>query len=116
MITTVSSGTEVLKALADPVRWQIVCQMAMVDELARNTLEDTLPVSKPTISYHTKLLIQAGLVDVRKEGRNSYYTLRRRVLRELMDELRTLAPGSRPVQHAPARVDAAGRELVLLTW
>jgi DNA-binding transcriptional ArsR family regulator len=89
--------TEIFKALSDPVRWNIIEQMAAVDELACVTLEDTLPVSKPTISYHTKILHHAGLIDVRKSGRNYYYSLRRDVLHKLLDDLWELAPTPRPV-------------------
>jgi DNA-binding transcriptional ArsR family regulator len=125
------SGTEVFKALGDPIRWSIVQQMAAVDELACSILEDTLPISKPTISYHTKILIQAGLVSVRKESRNLYYTLRRDVIEALVQELWAVAPTPRPVHegkivHAPARrratrgnvaLDpAVDNEPILLTW
>jgi DNA-binding transcriptional ArsR family regulator len=89
--------TEIFKALSDPVRWSIIVQMASVDELACITLEDTLPVSKPTISYHTKILHHAGLINVRKSGRNYYYSLRRDVLHKLLDDLWELAPMPRPV-------------------
>jgi len=89
--------TEIFKALSDPVRWSIIVQMASVDELACITLEDTLPVSKPTISYHTKILHHAGLISVRKSGRNYYYSLRRDVLHKLLDDLWELAPMPRPV-------------------
>src|SRR5277367_5206052 len=89
--------TEIFKALADPVRWDIVLQMASVDELACMTLENTLPVSKPTISYHTKILYHAGLITVRKSGRNYYYSLRRDVLGDLLSDLRVLAPAAQPV-------------------
>jgi DNA-binding transcriptional ArsR family regulator len=90
-------ATEVFRALGDPVRWSIVAQIAAVDELPCAELEQTLPVSKPTISYHTKILQQAGLLTVRKEGRNYFYALRREVLREVQDELWRLAPAPRPV-------------------
>jgi DNA-binding transcriptional ArsR family regulator len=89
--------TEIFKALSDPVRWEIIQQMATVDELACATLEDTLPVSKPTISYHTKMLYHAGLISVRKSGRNYFYSLRRDVLHKLLDDLWELAPTPRPV-------------------
>src|ERR1700758_4492796 len=89
--------TEIFKALSDPVRWSIIAQMASVDELACITLEDTLPVSKPTISYHTKILQHAGLINVRKSGRNYYYSLRRDVLHKLLNDLWELAPTPRPV-------------------
>jgi DNA-binding transcriptional ArsR family regulator len=127
--------SEIFKALGDPVRWSIICQAADVEELPASVLEDTLHVSKPTISYHTKILVQAGLLSVRKEGRNFYYTLRRDVLRALVDDVWALAPEPRPVRDgAPAfRAPAArhrrprtekvaeaavanGTEAVLLTW
>jgi DNA-binding transcriptional ArsR family regulator len=130
--------TDVFKALGDPIRWNIVRQMAAVDELPCATLEETLPISKPTISYHTKILTQAGLIDVRKQGRNFYYTLKRDVLQRLVDDLWALAPEPLPVDggsinHKPGisrrrRPAAASRlrpavgdegnerEATLLTW
>jgi DNA-binding transcriptional ArsR family regulator len=126
--------TEIFKALSDPVRWNIIVQMASVDELACITLEDTLPVSKPTISYHTKILRHAGLISVRKSGRNYYYSLRRDVLHKLLDDLWDLAPTPRPVMSKEdgqvatdgrqKRTDARKRrvnreaveEAVVLTW
>jgi DNA-binding transcriptional ArsR family regulator len=138
-----STATEVFKALGDPVRWSIVAQIAAVDELPCAELEQTLPVSKPTISYHTKILQQAGLLSVRKEGRNYFYTLQRDALREVQDELWRLAPAPRPVAEGgtgyqapparrrgerPAAVQsrssrrerprraAGGEDAVILTW
>jgi DNA-binding transcriptional ArsR family regulator len=120
--------TEIFKALSDPIRWDIVRQMASVDELACVTLEDTLPVSKPTISYHIKTLYQAGLISVRKSGRNYFYSLRREVLHKLLDDLRELAPAQRPLargedgfpRSGPAREHPGAtenvEEAVVPTW
>jgi DNA-binding transcriptional ArsR family regulator len=134
MDDTQQPPTEIFKALSDPVRWSIIAQMASVDELACITLEDTLPVSKPTISYHTKILHHAGLISVRKAGRNYYYSLRRDVLHKLLDDLWEFAPAPRPVvakedgqvtmdrtpKRAPARKRRPNREAVeeavVLTW
>jgi DNA-binding transcriptional ArsR family regulator len=119
------AASEVFKALGDPIRWSIVQQMAQQDELACSLLEDTLPVSKPTISYHTKILSQAGLIEVHKRGRNYFYSLRRDVLRELIDDLWAMAPGPRLVGEgsapAPQRNAAVGDEgtprlATILTW
>jgi len=92
-----SPPTEVFSALSDPIRWSIITQMAKVDELACVTLESTLPVSKPTISYHIKILQNAGLIETRKAGRNYYYCLRRDVIRDLLDGLWELVPAPRLV-------------------
>jgi DNA-binding transcriptional ArsR family regulator len=90
------TSIEVFRAAGDPVRWSIIAQLAAVDELPCADLEQTLPVSKPTISYHAKILQQAGLLAVRKEGRNYFYALRRDVLREALEELGRFAPPATP--------------------
>ncbi|MEN3362046.1 MAG: hypothetical protein V7637_6028 [Mycobacteriales bacterium] len=99
---------EVLKALSDEMRWSIVTQLAAVDELACMTLERTLPVSKPTISYHVKVLYHAGLLEVRKEGRNYFYRLRRDVLDSVLAGVaREL--GATPVTGPPGRAGRPAR-------
>src|SRR5579859_3590576 len=139
-LTVENPPTEVFRALSDPIRWSIIVQMSQVDELACITLEDTLPVSKPTISYHTKILQNAGLISTRKAGRNYYYSLRRDVLGDLIGGLHRLASAPGPSagpQNAPAptgrrrkRQDPAGlaagsrqgdvsndiEETTVLTW
>ena len=128
MSATSPPPIEIFKALSDPIRWNIVVQMASVDELACVALEDTLPISKPTISYHIKILYQAGLINVRKSGRNYFYSLRREVLHELLDDLRELAPAQRSAVReedgravsGPARNRSGApedvEEAVVLTW
>jgi DNA-binding transcriptional ArsR family regulator len=112
-------ATEVFKALSDPIRWNIVQQVAQEDEFACSILEETLPVSKPTISYHTKVLIQAGVIAVHKRGRNYFYSLRRDVLRDVIDEVLGLSPGPHaaggPAGPAPAPGEADAL-VTLLTW
>ena len=100
-------ATEVFKALSDPIRWNIVQQVALQDDFACSTLEETLPVSKPTISYHTKVLIQAGVLAVHKRGRNYFYSLRRDVLREVIDEVLGLSPGPSAAGGPAVAADAA---------
>ena len=78
--------TDVFKAFADPVRWAMMVEMAKVDEFTATDLDQIVPVSKPTISYHIKILYHAGLLEVRKEGRNFYYRLRRDVVRDVIAE------------------------------
>lgn len=127
--------TDAFKALGDPVRWTIVQAIGATDELPCSRLEHMLPISRPTISYHVKILVQAGLVAVRKQGRSYHYRLRHDVLTKLTDELWSLAPAPRPVRSsgelAPPRQPkrrraaseaAAGQahaengSLTLLTW
>lgn len=93
---------EVMKALSDPHRWEIIRQMGDTDELPCAVLEATLALSKPTISYHTSILVKAGLITARKVGRNLFYSLNRDVIDQLMNELWALAPQRQPVQQGRA--------------
>lgn len=91
-------------------------QIAAAGELACVTLEDTLSVSKPTISYHLKILHQAGLIDVRKSGRNRYYSVRREALRKLFDDLRELGRGRKRADAHPRPVLSGPVRERILTW
>ena len=81
---------EILKALADPVRLDLLRRIAAVDEMACTDLVDESHVSASTVSYHIKTLRTAGLVQVRKEGRNFQYTYRPEAARELEAALNSL--------------------------
>jgi DNA-binding transcriptional ArsR family regulator len=68
----------VLHALSDPVRLEIVRQVAAtagVGELTCGQLE--LPVGKSTCSHHLKTLAVAGVIAEREQGTRKYISLRR---------------------------------------
>jgi DNA-binding transcriptional ArsR family regulator len=71
---------EMLRALAEPLRADIMTHITNVDELPCTVLEQLLPIRKSTISYHMNILRKAGLVDVRREGIYFHYTARREIL------------------------------------
>jgi ArsR family transcriptional regulator, arsenate/arsenite/antimonite-responsive transcriptional repressor len=59
----------VLAALADPVRLRLLSIVASQDEVCSCDLEAPLGKSQPTISHHTKVLSEAGLILGEKRGR-----------------------------------------------
>jgi DNA-binding transcriptional ArsR family regulator len=78
--------TEVFRALSDPIRAEIIRRAARLEELPCTQLEQALPVSKSTISYHVKILFQADLLEIRKEGRFYFYRLREDTLGAILPE------------------------------
>jgi len=64
-----SSLAHVLAALADPIRLQLFSLVAAQGEICSCDLEAPLGRSQPTISHHTKLLAEAGLIVGEKRGR-----------------------------------------------
>lgn len=71
----------VLSKLGDPTRLEMLRMLYLNDIVACTEFESTFPISKSTISYHIKELRHAGLIDVSKEGKFYYYTLRREAIR-----------------------------------
>jgi ArsR family transcriptional regulator len=70
----VSGPVEFAKALADGTRQRIMsvccCQWYNVTEIT-----EMIQLSQPTVSHHLAILRDAGLVKVRHEGKQTYYTL-----------------------------------------
>ena len=64
------------KALADDTRQEIMRHLCCV-WLNVGDVVDRLEgrVNQPTVSHHLKKLEEAGLVEVRQEGRQRFYTL-----------------------------------------
>jgi ArsR family transcriptional regulator len=59
----------VLGALADPVRLRLLSLVAFQVEICSCDLEAPLGKSQPTVSHHTKVLADAGLLVGEKRGR-----------------------------------------------
>ncbi|MEU7862150.1 helix-turn-helix transcriptional regulator [Nonomuraea sp. NPDC049141] len=69
--------TEVLRALSDPVRMEIVIRLALRGEMTCTTAGDDLGVHKSTASHHYRALREAGVIMSKQEGRLKYISLRR---------------------------------------
>jgi len=65
---------EICKALGHPVRLAIVDRLDEREIAAADLLEE-LKISKANLSKHMTLLVHAGIVEHRREGRNIFYRL-----------------------------------------
>jgi ArsR family transcriptional regulator len=63
----------VFAALSDPVRLRLLSIIASTDECCSCNLEAPLGKSQPTISHHTRILAEAGLIIAEKRGRWSWW-------------------------------------------
>jgi ArsR family transcriptional regulator len=59
----------VFAALSDPVRLRLLSLVAQAGEICSCDLQDPLGKAQPTISHHTKVLAEAGLLIGEKRGR-----------------------------------------------
>jgi len=77
----------VAKALSDPRRMALLEAIGSATEYPCHRLCEEFPVSKGTISHHTKELLRAGLIQARREGQFIYFTVCRDTLTAYSNEL-----------------------------
>jgi DNA-binding transcriptional ArsR family regulator len=72
----------VLHALADESR-RTVLGILRDHPASAGELAEALPIARPGVSRHLRVLREAGLVDVRQDGQRRIYTLRPEALVEV---------------------------------
>jgi ArsR family transcriptional regulator len=64
-----SEMAQIFGALSDPARLRMLSVIASQEEVCSCSLEEPLAKSQPTISHHTRILAEAGLITGEKRGR-----------------------------------------------
>lgn len=76
---------EVFRALADPVRLELLAHIAARGPLCVCHLEDAVPYSQSRISKHLGVLRRAGLVSTRRDRNWVYYAVNTEALETARD-------------------------------
>lgn len=71
--TEAEEAALIFAALSDPVRLRMLSLIASEDEVCSCALEGPLGKSQPTISHHTRILSEAGLIEGEKRGRWTWW-------------------------------------------
>ena len=79
----------VLAALGDPVRLRLLSIIAAEDEVCSCALEGPLGKSQPTISHHTRILADAGLIVGERRGKWTWW----QIVPDRLEDLRRLLGG-----------------------
>ena len=82
-----------LKALGNPVRFQIMEYLAESQSCITNDIVRSLPLAQSTISQHLKVLREAGLIHSEIEGPATCYCLDPQGIQWLKDQLSSWLPG-----------------------
>ena len=67
--------SRVLAALADPIRLRLISIVCAQGQVCSCDLEAPLAKSQPTISHHTRVLSEAGLLVPEKRGRWTWWSV-----------------------------------------
>jgi ArsR family transcriptional regulator, arsenate/arsenite/antimonite-responsive transcriptional repressor len=71
------------KALSDETRLHIVYTVAFRGKCGTRDCSQGLDLSQPTLSHHIKILIDANILHVQKEGTSKKYSLNQEYLDKL---------------------------------
>ncbi len=82
---------KIFKALADSTRVEIVMHLAQHGERSCQELSQRFPLSQPTLSHHFHKLLDAQILEVRKDGVQHFYRINAPYLRSLGINLTQLA-------------------------
>lgn len=78
----------IAKALAEQSRLDILREVTAAGELSCGAIVQRSPLSQPTVSHHLKVLTDANLLDVRREGPHGFFCARPDTLERYVSELR----------------------------
>jgi ArsR family transcriptional regulator len=82
---------KISKALGDKTRLIILQHITKKGGCAACAeIHDIIDLAQPSVSHHVKILVEAGLIEAEKEGRNFNYTLNTRVLDDYLKFLERL--------------------------
>ena len=87
---TLAEVSEICKVLSDPHRLQIMKQLVEGEKCASELLAE-FTISQPTLSHHMKTMTDSGLLQEKKTGKRTYYSIDRRTWDEFMLVLDTIS-------------------------
>lgn len=86
---------KITKALADPTRFNVLQTIATGGEQCCGDLAKQFPIKQATCSQHLKILAEAGLVTMRREGQFNFYTFVPATLKDYRQSLEHTFPSSK---------------------
>lgn len=98
---------DVFQAIADPTRRDIINLIAY-QSMNLNSIAENFDVSRPAISQHIKILIECGLVTIKKQGRERFAEATLKPLNEITD---WIEPFRKRMEERYTRLDEALEEM-----
>lgn len=97
----VEQAQQLLRALADPIRLRVIEALGEGERCVCD-LTSALGLAQSKLSFHLRVLRDAGLIVARQQGRWMYYRLEPEALMRLRDWLEQLSEGcATPAQPCP---------------
>ncbi|MGH7593924.1 MAG: ArsR/SmtB family transcription factor [Gemmatimonadales bacterium] len=90
-VPNLERSAERFHALSDPTRLRIIGMLGSGERCVCELMAD-LDAAQSRLSFHLRVLKEAGFVEARRDGQWMYYSLRPEVIGELVETLTMPAP------------------------
>jgi DNA-binding transcriptional ArsR family regulator len=81
---TTESRRDIFQAIADPTRRKII-DLISHQSMNLKTLAEYFDISRPAISQQVKILNECGLVEIKREGRETFCHIQPKELKKIAD-------------------------------
>lgn len=93
MVKSLDPDIQLLAALADPTRMEIMRELAGKPEVCACDFTSCCTVAQPTVSHHLKVLRDAGAVTSERRGNWVFYSIAPNLMERLGGIAQGLIPG-----------------------
>ena len=83
----VEGYVEILKALAHPIRFKIVCGLMRKEDCNVGAMAENLGVPQPTISQHLNILRNANIIVGYRNGNQVCYKLENAIVKNIINSI-----------------------------
>lgn len=74
---------KIFKSLSDPTRYGMIKFLLQKKELSCQELSKKFPLSQPALSHHFNKLIEAKIINMRKDGTANFYSINKEYLNNI---------------------------------
>jgi ArsR family transcriptional regulator len=112
MVKSLDPDIQLLAALADPTRMEILRELAGAPEVCACNFTSCCTVSQPTVSHHLKVLRDAGAVISERRGNWVFYRIAPNLQERIAGIAHGLVPGGLSQVSALGRAGGSARDRV----
>ena len=104
-----AEACELLKAIANPHRLLILCQL-VEGEKSVGQLAEFLGIRDSTVSQNLSLMRRSGMVEARRDAQTMWYSIKSPEVRMMLETLYQIYCSSQPMCETPAKTSAVKRK------
>ncbi|MFV0470872.1 MAG: ArsR/SmtB family transcription factor [Paludibacteraceae bacterium] len=88
-IQIIEDAAYTLRAISNGTRLRVISMLSEEDEMSVSQLVEALNCEQSLLSHHLTDMRAKGVLNLRREGKNSFYSLKNRQIVQILDCIKT---------------------------